>query len=62
MITAKPVASSQDLAQLVGVSHLLLTGTQMTIAVACDLPQRLWLNSLFSPIAVQRFPDERLAD
>jgi hypothetical protein len=34
----------------------------MTILVACDLPPRTWRISVFSPIAVQRFPDEWLAD
>jgi hypothetical protein len=37
-------------------------GTQMTILVACDLPQPSWRVSGFSPIAVQRLPDEWHAD
>ena len=42
--------------------NTLLAGTQMTILAACDLPPRIWRISVFSPFAVQRFPDEWLAD
>jgi hypothetical protein len=42
--------------------NTLLAGTQMTIVVACDLLQRTWRISVFDLIAVQRFPDEWLAD